>query len=137
MRLSQDEVWVWCNVIRSHVLDNPGIWSARLCRLMNGIPETREGVVYCGLCKGYANPRKRARDPTVHGQLLLPGIQGGGEYEVRPECERMPFTRLRGLLRRAEHLELISRRERQVIPDEFNHRGWDFATRLYDPEGEV
>jgi hypothetical protein len=131
MRLSQDEVWAWCNMLRAYISEDPGIWSARLCRLVNGIPETRKGVMHCGLCEDYANPRKRNRDPTRHGQLLLPGVQTGGEYQLRPRCKRLGFAQLRGLLRRGADLELFSRWEKQVIPDDLNHRGWDFATRFY------
>jgi hypothetical protein len=43
------------------VEDYPGCWTARLCRLINGLPETEQSVIYCGLCSEYASPRKRVR----------------------------------------------------------------------------
>jgi hypothetical protein len=41
----------------------PGIWAARLCRAMHDLPETREGIAFCGACHQLANPRKRAGTP--------------------------------------------------------------------------
>ena len=56
--------WVYDNltcIVLSYVENNPGIWTARPCRSINGLPETESSVIHCGLCADYANPRKRER----------------------------------------------------------------------------
>jgi hypothetical protein len=112
------------------VENNPGIWTARLCRLINGIEETEAGVIYCGLCQCYANPRKRERARRLASAPTLPGFSP--PYQLHPPCPFISLRQLQGILRklRDECLMVLSE-ELAPIPDSRNHRGWDFATRWW------
>ena len=115
--------WVLCRVE-----DEPGIWTARLCRAMNGLPETPQSVAYCGLCADYANPRKRARAARLGP--LLPGFDEGA-YQLHSSCSRMQLRFLRSLLTTLERATMVVSEPGAVIPDSRNYRGWDFATRWW------
>lgn len=121
--------------VLSWVEAEPGTWTARLCRAMNGLPETPQSVAWCGLCADYANPRKRARAARLGP--LLPGFDEGA-YTLHSACGRMQFRLLRSLLRSLlatlERATMITGEQGAVIPDSRNHRGWDFATRWW-PRG--
>lgn len=104
---------------------DPGPWTARLCRYINGLPETQASVIHCGLCAHYANPRKRARAAQLPPPL--PGFSEGG-YQLHAPCTKMPFALLKYLLRRLEAQSIVHSEPGARIPDSRNHRGWDFAT---------
>ena len=112
------------------VEDNPGIWTARLCRLINDVPETERGVIYCGLCSQYANPRKRARAARYAAIPTLPGMDP--PYQLHPPCPTIRLRQLQAILRKlCDECIMITRERGAVIPDSRNHRGWDYATRWY------
>ena len=104
---------------------DPGPWTAKLCRYLNGLPETQVSVIHCGLCVDYANPRKRARAARLPPPL--PGFSAGG-YQLHRTCSTMPFARLKHLLHQMEARGLLCSEPGTRIPDERNYRGWDFAT---------
>jgi hypothetical protein len=110
---------------------NPGRWTARLCRQIHDLPETEESIVHCGLCKEYANPRKRARARAQSLTKVLPGFEEiGGAYQLHPRCGRRGLTWLRKLAyRRCDTGRWQKRREK--IPDVRQSRGWDWASRIY------
>jgi len=117
--------WVLCYVER-----HPGIWTAKLCRLLNGIPETEQGVIYCGLCSQYANPRKRARAEKYATIPTLPGMNP--PYQLHPPCSTMRLRQLQAILRKLrDQCHMIISKQDAIIPDSRNHRGWDYATRWY------
>lgn len=126
--------WIYdnltCNVL-SYVEDHPGIWTARLCRLISGLPETEESIIHCGLCAEYANPRKRRR--AAQCPPTLPGWPAaiGGAYQLHPPCGPIGLRRLQGMLYKLRDDCLMICSERSRIPDSRNHRGWDIATRWY------
>jgi hypothetical protein len=109
---------------------NPGTWTAWMCRAANGVPETPQGIAYCGLCTEYANGRKRKRNERLALMRLLPGFEEiGGNKQPHPPCAH-GFTRLRHTLYRLKDRErVLSRREQR--PDPHNHRGWDLMTCYY------
>ncbi len=104
---------------------DPGPWTARLCRYINGLPENEQSVIHCGLCTHYANPRKRARAARLPPPL--PGFTEGG-YQLHATCGKMPFSMLKNLLRRLEGMGIVRSEPNTRIPDGRNYRGWDFAT---------
>ena len=104
---------------------DPGPWTARLCRYINNLPETQTSVIYCGLCAHYANPRKRARAARL--PPTLPGFTEGG-YQLHATCRKMPFSMLKHLLYRMEARGIVRSEPGTRIPDGRNYRGWDFAT---------
>ncbi len=106
----------------------PGIWTAALCRRMNGVPETEEGVVHCGLCKDYANPRKRERAERYARHPTLPGMTP--PYQLHVPCT-VGLRQVRGMLRKLREVCLMVVGRREIIPDSRNNRGWDLATRWY------
>lgn len=105
--------------------DDPGPWTARLCRFMNGLPETEESVIYCGVCAHYANPRKRLRASRL--PPTLPGFTEGA-YQLHATCTKMPFGTLRQILYALERRQIVYGQPMVRIPDTRNNRGWDFAT---------
>ena len=111
--------------VEAAVEANPGVWTARLCRAMHGLPETEESIIYCGQCEDYANPRKRARAEYYAGMPTLPGFSP--PYQLHPRCGK-GLTWLRHRLYAMEH---IRRESGSVIPDVRQPRGWDYGTRLY------
>ena len=117
--------------VLSEVEDDPGIWTAALCRRLNGLPETEKSVIWCGLCEGYASKRKRER--AAQCPPTLPGWpeEIGGAYQLHPPCKRMRLRILRSLLSTLEWATMVRGEPRSVIPDSRNHRGWDYATRWY------
>jgi hypothetical protein len=119
-----DELAFW---VEASVKAEPGIWTARLCRSLNDLPECRQSVVHCGLCTDYANARKRHR-ARKYDRPTLPGLQA--PYQLHAPCACLPFKKLQYLLCRVRDWDLVhSLQER--IPDERNWRGWDFASRWY------
>jgi hypothetical protein len=107
----------------------PGIWTARLCRQLNGRPETEASVIYCGLCRQYANQRKRKRAAALPTQPL-PGFPAS--YRLHPPCRRIALRRLQYVLHVLEDETLMIYGQRRArIPDHRNHRGWDYATRWH------
>ncbi|MBN1180502.1 MAG: hypothetical protein JXD18_14935 [Anaerolineae bacterium] len=125
----REELLAWA---LSCVEDEPGIWTAALCRAMNGLPETEESVIWCGLCTEYANPRKRAR--AARKPPLLPGFDEGA-HQLHGPCPRMQLRLLRSLLATLEQATMVRGEQGAVIPDRRNHRGWDYATRWYPLRG--
>ena len=113
-------------MVLSYVADEPGIWTARLCRRINGLPETNRAVAWCGLCRDYANPRKRERARRLGKPL--PGMEA--TLQIHPPCPTVPFRLLQDLLGLLEEATMVFGR-REEIPDPRNARGWDFATRWY------
>ncbi len=108
----------------------PGVWTARLCRSMHDAPETKAAIAHCGLCKEFANSRKRLRAKQLP-PATLPGFeQIGGAYQLYPRCGRRGLTWLRHLLYRLRDRDRL-RTKREPIPDSRQPRGWDWGTRLY------
>jgi hypothetical protein len=126
--------WVYDNftiVAMNEVFASPGIWTARLCRTLNELPETEESIIHCGLCSDYANPRKRERARRLARQPTLPGWPLGRPYQLHEPCRPFNLKRLQGILRKLRDVALMVRSERDRIPDTRNIRGWDWATRWY------
>ncbi len=122
-----EELVIW---VLGWVEDNPGIWTAKLCRLINDVPETERGVIHCGLCRCYANPRKRKRAARYAAIPTLPGMDP--PYQLHAPCAQMSLRRLQDILRKLRDECLMIRSEQgSVIPDSRNHRGWDYATRWF------
>jgi hypothetical protein len=116
-------------LVMNAVFAAPGIWTARLCRQLNGLAETAESVIYCGLCRQYANLRKRKRAATLPAQPL-PGFPAA--YRLHPPCQRIELRRLQYVLHVLEDETLMIYGQRRArIPDSRNHRGWDYATRWH------
>ena len=116
--------------VQAAIQAQPGVWTARLCRQMHGLPETERSILYCGLCQDYANPRKRARAACLPTQTL-PGFEAiGGGFQLRPPCSKRGLTWLRKLIYRLrDRGQIETCRER--IPDCRQPRGWDWGTRIY------
>lgn len=127
------------NEVLRHVQQEPGIWTAKLCRQLNGLPETVESVIYCGQCSHYANPRKRERAANFQRNPTLPGMEA--PHQLHDPCNTITLKRLQYLLYsllpddNMDNGRLICLQE-QVIPDSRNWRGWDYATRWYPLEGD-
>lgn len=124
--------WVYDNLtlwVLSLVSDNPGFWTARLCRLINGLPETEQSVIHCGLCSDYANPRKRERAERYAQHPTLPGFEP--PYQLHPPCLTISLKQLQNMLHKLRDDCLMVYSERDRIPDSRNHRGWDVGTRWY------
>lgn len=119
-------------VVLGWIESYPGLWTAALCRALNGVPETACGIAWCGLCAAYANPRKRARS----GRLgpTLPGFEGRGAFQLHPSCGTISLRSLQAVVDNLEDALMVVR-HRSVIPDPRNHRGWDFASRLWPLDG--
>ena len=101
-----------------------------MCRAANEIPETPQGIAYCGLCAEYANGRKRERNKRLAKQRLLPGFEEIGGHKLPHLPCTYGFTRLRHTLYRLKDQErVVSHREQR--PDPHNHRGWDLMTCYY------
>lgn len=116
-------------LIEAAIKAEPGIWTARLCRLLNEIPETEPGVIYCGRCEQYANPRKRARAKR-HDAPTLPGMDA--PYQMHPPCLLMPLRKLQYLLSVLwDRWDLVYGVPGSRIPDLRQGRQWDYATRYY------
>lgn len=112
-------------LIQQAVDEGEPTWTARLCRFLNRVPENTQGIIYCGLCFDYANPRKRDRAHTQRGQLTLPGMEGS--HSLHLPCP-YNLNKLMKRLRRLWDLGLIwGKRER--IPDVRQPRGWDYGRR--------
>lgn len=122
-----EELVIW---VLSYVESNPGIWTAKLCRLINDLPETEQSVIHCGYCSQYANPRKRERAAKFAAIPTLPGLEP--PHQLHGPCLTMPLRRLQGILYKLQDVCLMIVSDRMaVIPDTRNHRGWDFATRWW------
>jgi hypothetical protein len=122
--LPQPETPEW---VQAAIEARPGVWTARLCRAMHGVPETEQGIAYCGLCVSYVNPRKRRRAACLPN--LLPGFAEGA-YMLRQSCSKRDLTWLRRTVcRLCKAGKIVTRRER--IPDVRQARGWDIGTRIY------
>ena len=116
-------------LIESAIKAEPGIWTSRLCRLLNGVPEDLDGVIYCGLCQQYANPRKRARAERFDAPTL-PGMEP--PYQLHAPCLSMPLRKLQYLLRVLwDRWDLVYGVPGSEIPDLRQGRQWDLATRFY------
>ena len=121
-------------VVLSWIESYPGLWTAAVCRALNGIPETAQGVAWCGLCAGgYANGRKRAR--SAHLGPTLPGFEGRAAFQLHPACTCISLRALQTVVDFLDCKALMVVRCRSVIPDPRNHRGWDFASRLWPSDG--
>lgn len=126
MKYPNEELLLWAE---QRIKAQPGIWTARLCRLLNGLPECEESVIYCGLCEHYANPRKRAR-AKAHDLPTLPGMEP--PHQIHPTCTTIPFRKLRYLLDVLwSECDLIYGVEGSEIPDLRQGRLYDYATRYY------
>jgi len=124
--------WIYDNLtmmVLSHVEDNPGLWTARLCRLINGLPETESSIIHCGLCSDYANPRKRALAAQYAACPTLPGLEP--QYQLHPPCSTIRLKQLQNMLYKLRDQCLMVLSERGQIPDTRNARGWDMATKWY------
>ena len=115
--------------LKALLKQQPGLWTARICRTKHDIPETRQGISYCGLCLEYANPRKRARSAALGPEL--PGFEGQGAFRLHPPCSRRALTWLRHILTRWANAGIVHKAPKSVIPDIKQPRGWDYATRIY------
>ncbi|MCG3207243.1 MAG: hypothetical protein FOGNACKC_00843 [Anaerolineae bacterium] len=108
---------------------NPEVWKAKLCRIKHDVPETNAGIAFCGLCKEYANPRKRARSAATGP--VLPGFEAmGGAFQIHEACSSRALAWVRRTLYRWEKIGKVAREVLQQIPDVRQSRGWDFATRV-------
>jgi hypothetical protein len=119
-------------VVLSWIEDYPDLWTAALCRGLNGVPETGRGVAWCGLCDGYANGRKRARSARLGP--TLPGFEGRRAYQLHSPCGTVSLRALQAVVDNLEDALMVVR-HRSVIPDARNHRGGDFASRLWPSDG--
>ena len=121
----------WLLIVDSWVRDHSGAWTAKLCRLMNGLDESKASIIYCGLCEHYVNPRKRARAKLWAGVPTLPGMKP--PYQLHRPCSYMQLRRLRYLLKVLEQeCCMIIGVPGSKIPDIRQARGWDFGTRWYE-----
>lgn len=140
MRYPNEDLLV---VVEQVIKGEPGIWTARICRRVNGAKEDKAAVQYCGRCIDYANTRKRAR-AQKYSQLALPGMEGperptlpGMEapHQLHDPCTTIPFRKLRYLLEVLVTVtDLVYAVRLSVIPDLCQPRGWDLATRFYPAE---
>ena len=115
----------------NEIMASPGIWTARLCRTLNGLSETEDSIIHCGLCSDYANPRKRERARRLARQPTLPGWTRGRPYQLHPPCSFVGLKQLQGMLYKLRDVALMLHSERARIPDSRNYRGWDVGTRWY------
>ncbi|MEA3339467.1 MAG: hypothetical protein U9R15_05820 [Chloroflexota bacterium] len=116
--------------VLSYVETYPGLWTARLCRLINDLPENERSVIHCGLCSDYANPRKRKRAAQYAAHPTLPGFSP--QYQLHPPCFTISLRQLQGILRKLrDQCLMVLSEEQSRIPDSRNGRGWDLATRWY------
>lgn len=118
----------WCAVLLCEVEDEPGIWTARLCRSLNGVPETEIGIRFCGRCTDYANMRKRARAVRHAEMPTLPGLAPA--YQLHAPCLTLHFKAVMRYLARLAWATMIHGVQEE-IPDPCQPRGWDFGTRWY------
>lgn len=110
---------------------NPGVWMAEACRIKHDLPSDNESIAWCGLCKEYANIRKRNRSAALPPKTL-PGFEKiGGAYQLHPPCSKRALTWIRQTIYALEAKGLVERRPLEVIPDPRQGRGWDFGTRVY------
>lgn len=117
-------------MVENAVANNPGIWTCKLCRLLNGIPETKAGIAWCGLCLHFANVNKRARAEALAAIPTLPGMTP--PYQIHPACTCIPLKKLQYLLRYlAEETDLIRLEPGTKVPDMMQARGYDLATACY------
>lgn len=112
-------------IVMSYLAEEPNIWTAKLCRLMNEVPETVEGIRFCGHCIDYANQRKRKRAACM--PMLLPGMEEGA-YLLHGPCRFMQLRLLQSILRSLENNQIVFSKPMTVIPDPVGTRGWDYAT---------
>lgn len=124
------------------VVSSPGLWTTKLCRALHGIPETVEGIGWCGRCTVYANPNKRARAQACPRRTLPGWERIGGAGQLHPPCgpyhqtsgdgqgQRRHLRWLRYRLQKLERQGLVYHR-RERIPDLRQARGWDIATCWY------
>lgn len=122
----------WLATVNAAITADEGIWTCRLCRQLNRLPETLESVIYCGQCADYANPRKRARAEAWEVQAQLPGMEH--PFAIHEACPGISLRKLRYMLDVLENTCDLVRGYRERIPDERQARGWDFATRYYIAE---
>lgn len=130
MKYPNEELLLW---VESRIKAEPGIWTARLCRLLNGCElDTEAAIIHCGYCQDYANPRKRNR-AEVHNYPTLPGLEP--PHQLHPPCRSMPLRKLRYLLDVLENTaDLVYSVPGSEIPDIRQPRGWDYGTRFYPAE---
>ena len=113
----------------SIIEDEPGIWTARICRRMNNIQQDFEGISYCGSCEKYANQRKRKRAEKF---LQLPRLElMEPPHQLHRACAYIGISQLQGRLRKLEKKGRVVGMKRSGIPDKKQARGWDYATRWY------
>ena len=128
--------WVienWILSLYGLIQDHPGIWTARLCRMVNGLDESEASIIYCVLCSEYANPRKRARAETYARRPTLPAM--APPYQLHRPCTRLRLRQVQHCLRRLEtELCMVIGLQADTIPDSRNGRGWDLATTWYDAD---
>lgn len=117
--------------VQAAIEAHPGVWTARLCRQMHDLPETKTSILHCGLCDQFSNKRKRVRAARL--PPTLPGFEDiGGGYQLHPPCSKRGLTWLRKLLYRLRDRGRIQTR-RERIADCRQGRGWDWGTRIYPP----
>jgi hypothetical protein len=119
----------WLSLILSIIHGEPGLWTARICRLLNSIPETRKGVMHCGRCKQYANPRKQARAKKFAAQPTFEDIEP--EWQLHAACKAFNLKQVQAACAELEEATMIYG-QREQIPD---LNGWgrnfDYGTRWY------
>lgn len=127
LRFPHEELMLWAEC---QIKAEPGIWTARLCRSLNGLGETEADIIHCGLCADYANPRKRDRAARLAELPTLPGLDA--PFQLHPPCKAVPLRKLRYLLDVLEHqCDLVYSVPLSEIPDCRQARGVDYATRYY------
>lgn len=115
----------WKILIMNRVQDSSGeAWTAKMCRLINSIEESKRGISWCGRCADYANMRKRKK--AARQPMLLPGFDDGA-YLIHAPCTTIRLKRLMYILRWLEDHQLVYS-TRETIPDPCTPRGWDTAT---------
>lgn len=120
--------------LKETIDQNPGVWTAEICRMKHNRPSDNENIAWCGLCSEYANGRKRQRSANL--PEVLPGFEEiGGAYKLHPPCSNRALTWLRKTTDRWAKVGKIIKEKLQVIPDPRQARGWDFGTRIYPRKG--
>ena len=126
----------WVHIQLMHLYgaidDEPGIWTAKLCRQLNGLPETLESIIYCGYCEHYANPRKRERAEIFAAIPVFKGFSP--PHQLQKPCWQWPLRTVQSRAYRLWDLGFIYG-SREQIPDLCQARGWDWATRWYTSDG--